>query len=112
MSQVRALALEGRRQNRSVNARRANVPPVEYAQVLTCLPLGLSGILVWIHDRSSINWSTGWTKIWSSATAPRRHLLPSLLRTFLPGYTPRKVEFADAITVIAAKYTALAVRAS
>lgn len=41
-----------------------------------------------------------------------RHLIPALLRTYLPTYTPHRVEIGPGIQKLADKYTAMAIRTS
>ena len=41
-----------------------------------------------------------------------RHLIPALLRTYLPTYTPHNVKIAPGIQTLADKYSAMAIRTS
>ena len=41
-----------------------------------------------------------------------RKLIPALLRTYLPSYTPHKVEISPGIQTLADKYTAMAIKTS
>ena len=41
-----------------------------------------------------------------------RHLLPGLLRIYLPNYTPHDVTIAPGIQVLADKYTEMAIKTS
>ena len=41
-----------------------------------------------------------------------RHLIPALLKTYLPSYTPHRIEIAPGIQKLADKYTAMAIKVS